>query len=270
MGDLRLIKWNHLLNEHFWNDERYRLFLENGCWFNPFTNNVDPSIRKDGNVISRGTISDIARALAINPQADPSRLSSLQSILNKNPELSPQEEDDGQGEITIDSGDFTIGGPGNTLPQSLQDDAESFFDGSFGNATPQPSQDDSGVVTTAERDQTGCNLPQAQPSATPPSPSQSSQPATQPATSLAYEPTTEYVEVAEQFEAEEADEAEPISLRHQRRSRGNTPQYAQRSRHGGKGAAAIARRYHFMPTPISPCITTPVIMLAAIFTILLN
>ena len=124
MADLRLIKWNHHLNEHFWNDDRFRLFLPNGVWFNPFTDAPEITIRKDGSVISRGCIGEIARILADLPQADPGRLSSLQGILAKHPELQPQDEEDGNSEVTIDSGDFTIGGSG-TIADSFQNDTDS-------------------------------------------------------------------------------------------------------------------------------------------------
>ena len=129
MADLRLIKWNHHLNEHFWSDDRFRSFLQNGVWFNPFTNTPENTIRKDGTVISRGCIGEIARILAALPQADPGRLASLQGILSKHPELSPQEEDDNGGEVTIDSGDFTLGGSGNLNDDFLSDSPEELFNG---------------------------------------------------------------------------------------------------------------------------------------------
>lgn len=130
MADLRFIKWNHHLNEHFWNDERFRLFMEDGRWFNPFTRKVVDHIRKDGSVISRGTIGEIGRTLAAIPQAEPARLPSLESLLSKHPELSPQEESD-DGEVTIDSGDFSFGQgqEGGSSLGPLSDDPDDFFHG---------------------------------------------------------------------------------------------------------------------------------------------
>ncbi|TVR44205.1 MAG: hypothetical protein EA402_07575 [Planctomycetota bacterium] len=139
MADLRHIKWSHHLNENFWNDERYRLFLDNGLWFNPFSRQVDQQIRKDGSVISRGTIGEIARTLAAMPQADPTRLTSLEVLLSKHPELSPQEESEDQ-EVTIDSGDFSFG---QQTSQLESDSPEGFFHGGISapkNGSKEPAK----------------------------------------------------------------------------------------------------------------------------------
>ncbi|TVR13333.1 MAG: hypothetical protein EA401_06970 [Planctomycetota bacterium] len=139
MPELRLIQWRHHLAEHFWNDERFRLFSHDGTWLNPFTGQKVAGISQSGKTIDQKAIDTIAGILAKIPQAHPSRLPSLQTLMDQFPDL--VSEDDGEdNEITISSEDFSLDTSTQDIPHDRADSAEDLFHGGIARIRRSPSQ----------------------------------------------------------------------------------------------------------------------------------